>query len=645
MNRQRELTDILNKWAYEYYVLDAPSVSDREYDKLYDELRELERARGEVYFDSPTKRVGGEPVKEFARHTHIERLYSLDKSVTEDELDAFFTRVRKVCKDAEYTVEYKFDGLTCCLTYDGGKFVRATTRGNGIVGEDVTAQVMTIKSFPLSISYKGTLEVRGEAVIRLSVLEEYNKNAAEPLKNARNAAAGAIRNLDPSVTAKRKPEILFYDINYMSEGEPLSQKEGMEFLKREGFKVFDFFKVCRDEREVKDAIAEIEINRKKIDVLTDGAVVKVNSFADREKMGYTDKFPRWAMAFKFEAEEAETVVKDVVWQVGRTGKLTPLAHLEPVDLGGVTVKKATLNNFGDIMRKDVKIGSKVLIRRSNEVIPEILGATEHLNGSLDIEKPEFCPACNSRTVEVGANIFCPNKDCKPRIIEKLVHFATKDGMDIDGFSEMTATLLAEKKGVKNYSDLYRLKKEDLLSLPGFKDKKADNLLSAIEKSKKVPLNAFIFAIGIDGIGKVAAKDLASYCQSVEKLFSLTAEELLSLENIGEITAENIIKFFADEENEREIRALLSLGVEPYVENKKSEGIFTGENVVLTGTLSGYKRSQAQKLIEERGGICQSSVTAKTTLVIAGADAGSKLDKAKKLGIRVIDEETFSNLLK
>lgn len=405
MDRQRELTDILNKWAYEYYVLDNPSVSDKEYDALYDELKKLEETSGEVYPDSPTRRVGGEPIKEFVRHEHIARLYSLDKSVTDEELSAFLTRVSKVAGgETEYTVEYKFDGLTVCLTYENGEFLRATTRGNGVAGEDVTAQVLTIKSYPMRISYKGTLEVRGEAVIRLSVLKKYNERASEPLKNARNAAAGAIRNLDPKITAERKPDIYFYDINYMSDGEELSQTQAHDFLVKEGFKVFPYFRVCRTEDDVRAAVDEIEVERKTIDVLTDGAVIKVNSPAVREAMGYTDKFPRWAMAFKFEAEEVTTKVEDVVWQVGRTGKLTPLALLEPVELGGATIRKATLNNYGDILRKNVKIGSRVLIRRSNEVIPEILGATEHSADSREIEKPTVCPRVRPRRSRKRARI-------------------------------------------------------------------------------------------------------------------------------------------------------------------------------------------------------------------------------------------------
>ena len=319
MNRQRELTDILNKWAYEYYVLDNPTGSDKEYDTLYDELRRLEEESGVVFPDSPTRRVGGEPLKGFQKHTHISRLFSLDKAVSEEELRAFLTRVDKLASgEKEYTVEYKFDGLTVCLTYDKGEFVRATTRGNGVEGEDVTAQVLTIKSFPLKIDYQGTLEVRGEAIIRLSVLDKYNETASEPLKNARNAVAGAIRNLDPKITAQRKPEIYFYDVNYTSDGAPMSQTTAHDFLKKEGFKLFPYFRVCHNAQEVLDAINEVERERKTLDVLTDGAVIKLNDAFLREELGYTDKFPRWAIAYKFEAEEVTTLLKEVICQVGRT---------------------------------------------------------------------------------------------------------------------------------------------------------------------------------------------------------------------------------------------------------------------------------------------------------------------------------------
>lgn len=640
--RMRELVDTLNKYAYEYYVLDNPSVPDREYDKLYDELQILEGETGVREQDSPTRRVGGEPISAFTKHEHIHRLYSLDKCVTEDELSAFDERVRKVVPDPTYTVEYKFDGLTTCLTYENGLFVRATTRGNGIVGEDVTAQALTIKSFPLKIDRKDVMEIQGEAIIRLSVLEKYNATADEPLKNARNAAAGAIRNLDPKVTEKRRPEIIFYNVNYAENGGFDSQLEIFDFLKRNGFKTFDFLRVCKNLDEVKAAIDEIEVGRRSIDVLTDGAVVKLNSVKEREILGYTDKFPRWAAAYKFEAEEAETTVKSVRWQVGRTGKLTPLGIVEPVELAGATVRKATLNNYGDIQKKRVKIGGRVLIRRSNEVIPEILGALG--DEGKEVEKITVCPYCKTPVVEVGANLFCPNEDCRPRVLAKLANFACKDGMNIDGFSEKTAGVLYDEVGVENFSELYTLDREKLVALDGFQDKKADNLLSAIEKSKNVALPNFIFALGIDGVGKKTAKDLAKKLKTLGGIANASVEELSALDDVGEVMSKSIFDYFRSEKNKNEIEKLLCAGVKIAEQTEIKSGSFSGEKVVLTGSLTSYTRSEAGKLVEERGGEIQSSVTKTTTLVIAGEAAGSKLDKAKKLGVTVIDEEEFKKRL-
>ena len=644
MDRMRYLVDTLNKWAYEYYVQDAPSVPDREYDALYDELKNLERETGVRLADSPTRRVGGEPVKGFTRHTHIAPLFSLDKAVTEDELSAFVTRVKKVDPAALFTVEYKFDGLTMCLTYEGGRFVRATTRGNGTEGEDVTAQALTVRSFPLAIPYTGTLEVRGEAIIRLPVLEEYNRtHPDEPLKNARNAAAGAIRNLDPKVTASRHPEILFYDINYMSSSPVSSQQEALAKLKEWGFSTFPFLRVCASFEEVMAAVDEIEVNRKTLDVLTDGAVIKTDGEDVRRQMGYTDKFPRWAIAYKFEAEEAETTVEKVVWQVGRTGKLTPLAFIAPVELAGATVRRATLNNFGDLTRKDVKVGSRVLVRRSNEVIPEILGAVAHTEGSVPVQKPAVCPACGAPVEEVGANLFCTNRLCPPRIVQKLTHYCSKNAADVEGMSEATLTLLHEKRGVTNFSDLYALTAESFAELEGFKEKKIANLLSAIDASRHIPLERFLYAIGIEGIGRVAARDLAAY-GSVEAVAALTAEQLTAIEDIGEVTAANVVGYFADEENRAELARLKAAGVTPTVRVRPAEGVFAGENVVLTGGLSSMSRPEAQKKIEALGGTAQSSVSRKTTLVVAGTDAGSKLEKARALGIRVIGEAEFLAML-
>ena len=643
--RMRELVDILNKYAYEYYVLDNPTVSDGEYDKLYDELCALELETGEVFFDSPTKRVGGEPISAFEKHNHIEKLYSLDKATSEEQLRAFFQRILKVTPDfPEFSVEYKFDGLTMCLTYNEGRFVRATTRGNGTTGEDVTAQVLTVKSFPLTIEYKGLLEVKGEAIIRLSVLEKYNLTVAEPLKNARNAVAGAIRNLDPKETQKRKPEIYFYDVNYIEDNSLKSQKECVEFLKANGFKTFDFLRFESTPEGVISAIKEIEQNRRSLDVLTDGAVIKVNSTDIRDRLGSTEKFPRWAIAYKFEAEETTTLLREVVWQVGRTGKLTPLAILEPVELCGVTVKKATLNNPGDIVRKGIKLNSRVLIRRSNEVIPEILGTTEYFDNSKEVLTPTVCPECGSRIEEIGANVFCVNQDCRRRVILSLTNFASKEGMNVEGFSEMTAEVLYDSLGVRRFSDLYRLNKEELLQLEGFQDKKAENVLSAIERSKQSPLENYIFALGIDGVGKKTAKDLAKKYKNIDNLANATALEILTTDEIGDIIAQNIVEFFSEEQNLKEIERLKKIGINPQFSEVILGDVFVNAKVVLTGTLEKYKRSEAQKIIESLGGEVSGSVSKLTTMVLAGAEAGSKLEKAQKLGVRIITEQEFDQMI-
>ncbi len=645
MQRMEELVKQLNKYAYEYYVLDNPTVSDKEYDGLYDELVALEKSTGNVLFDSPTKRVGGQPISSFQKHRHIERLYSLDKTTELDGLVAFENRINKEGKQIDYTVEYKFDGLTICITYEDGKFVCASTRGNGVEGEDVTAQVLTIKSFPLIIDYKGKIEVQGEAIMRLSTLEEYNKKAAEPLKNARNAVAGAIRNLDPKITAERKVEIMFYNVNYMEGGELESQVECVEFLRNNGFKVHPYFALCKSIEEVKLEIQKIDECRKNLDILTDGAVVKVNDFAIREQLGATDKFPRWAIAFKFEAEEVTTILEDVKWQVGRTGKLTPLGLLQPTELAGATVRKATLNNFGDVKRKGVMIGARVLVRRSNEVIPEILGTTEIYPHCKEVVKPEICPYCRSSLVEVGANIFCPNENCKPRVIAKLTNFASKGGMNVEGFSEKTAELLFEEFGVENFYELYTLDKEKVGALEGYKEAKTSNLFNAIEQSKDVNFSNFIFALGIENVGKKTAGDIAKNFKTIDDLIMADKEKLLSIPDVGEVVADGIIEYFKNEKNLEEIQKLFSLGINVINKQVTRGGVFEGEKVVLTGTLQEFKRDEASKIIEELGGEVVGSVSKKTTIVLAGESAGSKLDKARALGIKIIDEETFKSLIK
>lgn len=643
-DRARELIDKLNRWSYEYYTLDNPTVADAEYDKVYDELVAIEKESGIVLPDSPTRRVGGELLKGFTEHTHLGRLYSLDKCKTEEELRSFVEKIKKTDANATFTVEYKYDGLTINLTYENGYFTRATTRGNGEKGEDVTAQILTSKSVPLSISEKGVFEVQGEAIMKLSALKKYNERAVEPLKNARNAVAGAVRNLDPKETAKRAPEVVCYNVGYFENDRFSTQTEMNEFIRQNKFIGGYYFKKVNTADEVISAVREIEEKRASLDFLIDGAVIKADSLALHEKLGYTEKFPRFAIAYKFKAEEMTTTLKDVVWQVSRTGKLNPLAILEPVDIGGVTVSKATLNNYEDLMRKGVKINSKVFVRRSNDVIPEIMGVAEHSLDSYDVPKPEKCPVCGSPLRFDDIFIYCTNKDgCISQTVAKLEHFCSKDCMDIEGLSEKTLEQLYQETGIRYPFELYNLTENDLLKLEGFKEKKARNVLDALDKSKTTELWRFIHALGIRGIGKKASKQLADNFKSLANLAKATKEDLVSIEDFGEITADSVIDFFSDDRSKNELEKLIAVGF-TFPEKEKKSGAFEGICAVLTGSLERFKRNAAKKLIENAGGEVADSVSARVNLVIAGQDAGSKLKKAEKLGIKVITEEEFLNLL-
>lgn len=639
LQRIKELIAQLNKYAYQYYVLDEPTVSDKQYDELYNELLALEKENGTVFPDSPTRRIGGEPIKEFKPHTHLKKLYSLDKCNSFDELREWDAKIKKIAPDAVYTLEYKLDGLTLSLTYENGYFKGAATRGNGETGEDVTAQVSTIKSIPLSVPYKATFEAQGEGIMRLSALKKYNETASEPLKNARNGVAGAIRNLDPKVTASRNLDIIFYNVNYIEGKDISSQRESIAFLKDNGFKTEMLF-VSQDIEEIIGRINSVD--RKALDFLIDGMVIKVDDIRLREKLGYTDKFPRWAMAYKFEAEETTTVLKDVVWNVGRTGKLTPLASLEPVELCGATVSRATLNNYGDIVRKKVKKGSRVFVRRSNDVIPEILGVAED-NGGTEIQKPEVCPACGAKLVEEGALLFCPNESgCPPQITGRIEHFVSKDCMDIRGISEKSVAQLYEKLDVRSVTDLYYLKADDVARLDGYKDKKIENFISSVEKSKSVPLDRFINALGIENVGKKTARDLALRFKSMNALMDAERETLLEIEDIGEVVADSITSYFG--KHRALIEKFREIGIDPKIEQQTANGAFSGKKFVLTGTLPTYTRGEATKLIENAGGEVASSVSKDTDYVLAGDNAGSKLEKARQKGIKIISEKEFISLL-
>ena len=648
--RIRELVDKLNEYSKAYYVLDAPKISDKEYDELYDELLRLEEQSGIILPDSPTQRVGGDPLPCFEPHTHINRLWSLDKVRTREDLIDWGRRVERIAESQQlpkvkYALEYKFDGLTINLTYEGGRLITGATRGNGIVGEDITPQIKTIRTVPLTIPFKGKMEVQGECYMKLSVLDEINKTTDEKLKNARNAAAGALRNLDPRITAKRRLDCYCYNVGYI-EGKKLeTQDEMLGFLRENGFTVSDYLVFCDDIETVCDEIDKAEESRPHLDFLIDGMVVKVRDFATREALGATEKFPRWAMAFKFAAEETTTTVRDITWEVGRTGKLTPRASFDPVELAGATIRHATLNNFDDIQRKRVGIGSRVFIRRSNDVIPEILSAVEGDVPERQVEKPTVCPACGAHVEHRGVHLYCTNSlSCVPQIAGRLAHYASRDAMDIDTFSEKTAALFVEELKLKSIPDLYDLGPQDYMGLQGFGERRINNLMAAIERSKDCTLGAFIFAIGIPNVGAKTAKDLARRFGTIEALRSATVEQLTEVPDVGEIVARSIVEFFADPSIATQVDRLLAHGVKPRPEEVQQDSPISGKTIVVTGTLEKLDRRQAEALIESLGGKAAGSVSKKTDYVLAGESAGSKLTKARELGVRVLNEQEFFELI-
>ncbi|MCI6634048.1 MAG: NAD-dependent DNA ligase LigA [Clostridiales bacterium] len=648
--RIRELVDKLNEYSKAYYVLDAPKISDKEYDELYDELLRLEEQSGIILPDSPTQRVGGDPLPCFEPHTHIHRLWSLDKVRTREDLIDWGRRVERLAESqhlprVKYALEYKFDGLTINLTYEGGRLMTGATRGNGIVGEDITPQIKTIRTVPLTIPFKGKMEVQGECYMKLSVLDEINKTTDEKLKNARNAAAGALRNLDPRITAKRRLDCYCYNVGYI-EGKKLeTQDEMLGFLRENGFTVSDYLVFCDDIETVCDEIDKAEESRPHLDFLIDGMVVKVRDFATREALGATEKFPRWAMAFKFAAEETTTTVRDITWEVGRTGKLTPRASFDPVELAGATIRHATLNNYDDIRRKRVGIGSRVFIRRSNDVIPEILSAVEGDVPERQVEKPTVCPACGAHVEHRGVHLYCTNSlSCAPQIAGRLAHYASRDAMDIDTFSEKTAALFVEELKLKSIPDLYDLGPQDYMGLQGFGERRINNLMAAIERSKDCTLGAFIFAIGIPNVGAKTAKDLARRFGTIEALRSATVEQLTEVPDVGEIVARSIVEFFADPSIATQVDRLLAHGVKPRPEEVQQDSPISGKTIVVTGTLEKLDRRQAEALIESLGGKAAGSVSKKTDYVLAGESAGSKLTKARELGVRVLNEQEFFELI-
>ncbi|WP_138754035.1 NAD-dependent DNA ligase LigA [Paenibacillus sinopodophylli] len=653
----QQLVAVITDHNYRYYTMDQPTINDADYDKLYDELVALETEFGVILPESPTQRVGAELLKGFDPYKHRARLWSLDKAQNVEDLLTWNTRLLKAVADynakhpdeeplpqPSYVVELKFDGLTLNLTYEDGQLVQAATRGNGTVGEGILEQVRTIRSVPLTIPFNdGIVEVQGEGIMQLSVLAKYNETAAEPLKNARNAAAGALRNLNPKVTAERKLNAFFYNIGFADGVSFTNHRDMQQFLYDNRFKVNPYVTYLNTIEEVQEELLRVTEQRDKLDFLIDGAVIKVVDLRTREALGYTDKFPRWAVAFKFEAEEAATVLEAVSWEVGRTGKITPVARVEAVELAGVTVQNCTLNNIGDIERKNLKfaLGTLVTIRRSNDVIPEILGKADEESGQ-EIVFPVVCPSCGTELEQRGAHLFCNNKlGCQPQIIGRITHFASRDAMDIDTFSVMTADQLYKDCEVRDPADLYALTYDDLIKLERFGEKKALKLLAAFEKSKDRELASFLFALGIPNTGKATTKMLAEHYGQLDAIMQAEADELITLPDVGSIVAESIVRFFQDPIIMASITRMRELGVKAEAEQQlaaRNDSVFSGKTVVLTGTLPTMSRDEAAKLLEACGAKISGSVSKKTDFVVAGESAGSKLVKARELGITVIEEE-------
>lgn len=644
MDRQKELVELLNKYIYHYYVLDNPLVPDVVFDKLYDELLAIEKKTGVVLHDSPTNRVGAKVSSGFKKVNHVTRLYSLDKCHTYEELSEWAKNIDSIGK-TKYCLEYKFDGLTIVLTYNNGYLTTAATRGDGFVGEDVTEQVKTIKSVPLSIPYKGHLVVQGEGMMLNSNLKKYNQKATEKLKNARNAAAGAIRNLDPKVTASRNLDVFCYDV-VMADEQFDTQVQIRDFLIKNGFLVSNFFHIADKVEDLFQYIDEVNIEKAKLDILIDGVVIKINNIPLREEVGYTIKFPKWGMAYKFEAQETASVLKDVLWQVGRTGKVTPIAIIEPVELAGATITRATLNNYDDLTKKKVSVNSLVFVRRSNEVIPEILGLAQEYENSRPIIKPAICPSCSTQLIQIGPNLYCPNKEgCKDQIVNRISYFASRNCMNIEGLNDKTIEQLVKILDIHHAYQIYDLTKEDLLKIDGYKDKKISNLLSAIEKSKKCKLSNFIASLSIPEVGKKASIDIAKTFKTLNNIKNAKYEQLVAIKDIGDITAKYIFDFFQDKNNTELIDNLLNRGIVIEEFATTNNSYFSGKKIVLTGGLKSFSRDELTDKLISLGAEVVSSVSKNTSLVIVGEAPGSKYQKAKELGIEIINEDKLLELLK
>jgi DNA ligase, NAD-dependent len=660
MAEMKELVRKLNKLSEEYYVYDKPSKSDKDYDKEYDKLVVLEKETGVILPDSPTQRIGDRVLEGFKKVTHKRRLWSLDKAQNYDTVLKFYNDVMKAWGEykkinpsapkPKFVAMKKLDGLTMNVKYDEeGNLDNSATRGTGEVGEDVTEQSKLITNLPKALDYENPVDVHGEVIMTKKAFDEYNAKADVPLKNLRNGASGSIRNLNLAECAKRKLSVLFYNVTDTVESfETLS--EMLSFIKEIGLPCVDY-DMCDTYEDIIKVIERINEERPSLQYDIDGVVIKVDDLGLQEFMGYTVKYPKYAVAYKFEAQEVTTKIIGVEWNVGRTGRVNPTALLEPVELMGVTVKRATLNNMDDIKKKGVRIGCEGFVRRSNDVIPEILGAVDEIfdpNTMQEIEPPTSCPACGGPLIKEGAFYICENTlGCKPQLSKAIVHYTQREAMNIEGFSIKTAEQFIEKKIMNNIADLYTLeeKKDLILSLDKFGEKKYLNLINSIENSKNCTLPQFLYGLGISNCGNKTSKDLSKHFKTLNNIKTATFEQLLQVQDVGEIGAECISQWFISEKNLALLDKLLNyVNVEDVKETKTVENPFMGKTVVATGTLKGYGRTEIKAKLESLGAKVAGSVSKKTDFVIFGEGAGSKYDKALELGVKTITEAEFEDMI-
>lgn len=647
IKRINELSKELEKHNHSYYVLDNPSISDYEYDMMMQELKALEAEYPELILPtSPTQRVGGTALNTFDKVEHVVQMASLQDVFSFEQVEDFTIRCQNELSQHQFVVEPKIDGLSVSLEYENGILVRGSTRGDGFVGEDVTANLKTIKSIPLKIDNAPEfLEVRGEVFMPrssfFSLVEQQEISGEQPFKNPRNAAAGSLRQKNPKITAERKLDIFIFNIQQIIGYEITSHKESLEYLSSLGFKVISSYKVCRTYEEIIDKINSIADERAEYSYDIDGVVIKIDDFSQRQMMGATTKVPKWAVAYKYPPEEKETTLLDIEVNVGRTGAITPVAVFEPILLAGTSVSRAVLHNQDFIDEKDIRIGDRIVVRKAGEIIPEVLRSVCHNENSLKFTLPEKCPVCGTLSVrdEDESVLRCPNSECPAQLLKNLIHFASKGAMNIDGLGPANMKLLTEKGLITSAADIYSLKSEELMTLDRFAEKSANNLIEAIEKSKENELDRLIYALGIRNIGQRAATLLCEKFPSIDLILSAEKEDIASIEGFGDVMAENLYNAFKEESRLSLIEKLKAAGVNMTFSKKASgDNRFAGMTFVLTGTLNTMKRDEAKKLIESFGGKVSSSVSKKTTFVVAGEEAGGKLDKANELGITVLNEE-------